>query len=285
MNHDNQNLAVIDQPADGQALATIAPPTIEQTLAVAVERGMTGDGIDKLAQVYEREMARRARRAFIDALRSFREECPPILKNRAPEGAKFRYADLEEITKIVDPILFRNGLAYRWDTEMQDDRTVVTCHLSHVDGHTESSHFSCLGSGTKAMNSMQIAASAVTYGRRYSLTGAIGITVDTDDDGRRAVANPQPPADPAAPRVGTREEGHTPQSADDGTPRVTKMMLGNLFAGWHAKHPDEPKTSIAFAEWVVGTLKLDCAPVTLTNVNGWSIDLVASVREVLNGSR
>jgi hypothetical protein len=77
----------------------------------------------------------------------------------------YRYVDLEELTKVIDPHLHKNSLFYSWDTDILNDLTVVTCTVRHVDGHHQSSKFTCKASGTQMMSPAQIAASAVTFGK------------------------------------------------------------------------------------------------------------------------
>jgi hypothetical protein len=181
MNNTTDSLAVLDPPA--MPLASREPaaePTIGMILQSAVERGMDPAGMEKLAAIYERELSRRAEREFIEALASFRRECPPIMKVKTADvqtksGGKMHYnfAPLEEITKVVDGPLLRNGLTYTWDQELSDGLVVVTCTLSHEGGHKRSSKFTCQASGTSVMSPAQVQASAVTFGRRYSLTGVL----------------------------------------------------------------------------------------------------------------
>jgi hypothetical protein len=277
MNNTTDSLAVLDPPA--MPLASREPaaePTIGMILQSAVQQGMDRAGLETIAAIYERERADARRQAFIGALHAFRTQCPPILKVLRPEGAKFSYADMEEVTKIVDPVLFRNGLTYRFDTEVQADRTIVTCTLSHKGGHSESSHFSCIGSGTKAMNSMQVAASATTYGRRYALTGVLGITTDHDNDGRRlAEPLPQPDADPAAPKVLPRAERAAPADPN----RVTAADLNDLLQHYRVwtRNPDAGRAELV--EWAAEIAGIDAK--LLIVPRNWTRDGFAKCQEAM----
>ena len=60
----------------------------------------------------------------------------------------------------------------------------VVCIVTHEDGHEERTQMSGLPDQSGKKNPIQQIASTVSYLRRYTLTGALGITVsDEDDDG------------------------------------------------------------------------------------------------------
>ncbi len=262
-------------------------PSIGYILARAVDKGMDPAGIEKLAAIYEREMARRAKQSFIDSLKAFRGECPPLVKNRDATNPKnnavmYSYIDLSEVTKIVDPVLVKNGFTYTWDTDTTGDVVVVTCTLSHVDGHEKTSKFTGRAGGTSMMSDVQKSASAVTFGRRYTLTGVLGMTIDDDNDGRRmGTPNKPPEPEPNAPKVGTRAE-RAAQQAPVGAPQVTANDLRGLYKHW-CERAAGPHSIALFSEWVVKTMRLDRQPADMTNTSSWTIDLVASVEDMING--
>jgi hypothetical protein len=283
------------QPA---RLIAAPEPSIESILAAAVDRGIDPVGLEKIAGLYERMMDRRGEQAFNRALAKFHEECPPIVKTREatkeeliPGTKQYRtvrmygYADLSEITKVIGPALQRNGLVPTWDTTVLENMTVTTCTVRHVDGAAHASSFTCQGVGTKMMNSAQISASAMTYGRRYSLIGVLGLVVDDDDDGRRAAPNPSADADPAAPKVSSRENGHAPINP----PVVTKAAIDSLLGRWRKRTgdawlaanvggnyedmrrmvPDALKIA-AFGKWAHDVLGPDSPP--MTSLGMWTKD-------------
>ena len=65
------------------------------------------------------------------------------------------------------------------------DKITVTCILSHIEGHSESTTLSSIADGSGNKNSIQGIGSTVTYLERYTLTGVLGLTsADSDMDGR-----------------------------------------------------------------------------------------------------
>lgn len=263
---DNSNLAVLDPPAAGQVVPATAPePTIGMILQAAVQSGQV-DALEKLAAIYERELARRAAMAFNAAMTQFKTHCPAILKvktasfsTKSGGSASYNFAPLEEITKVVDPVLNRFGLSYHWTSRRDDRQIVVTCTVSHVDGHSRSADFACELGGSPLMSAPQVAASTVTFARRYSLVLGLGLTTDEDDDARRPEALPQPDADPSAPKVATRAERAVPPDPN----RVTAGDLNALLAQYRER-TDKPDASPAeMAKWAAGVTGADAAQLTV----------------------
>ena len=57
----------------------------------------------------------------------------------------------------------------------------VTCIVSHLDGHSESTTMSASADKTGGKNEVQAIGSTVTYLQRYTLIGSLGITTADDD--------------------------------------------------------------------------------------------------------
>jgi hypothetical protein len=83
MTMTTDQLPAVAEPRQVQRVdAPLAPPTIEQILIAAVERGIDPDALEKLVALQERVEAKRAEKAFNAAMATFKAECPSILKNR-----------------------------------------------------------------------------------------------------------------------------------------------------------------------------------------------------------
>jgi hypothetical protein len=142
--------------------------------------------------------ANEARRAFDDAMAQAKAEIPPILKSRTVSfemkggGNKtYQHEDLAGIAKVVDPILAKYGLSYRFRTTSALNEPVsVTCIVSHRLGYSEENtlHAGRDDSGNK--NSIQAIGSTITYLQRYTLKAALGLAAAHDDDGKKADASP-----------------------------------------------------------------------------------------------
>lgn len=94
---------------------------------------------------------------------------------------KSNYADLPAILDVVEPALQENGLALLQPIVSD---TVVTTFI-HESGQFVSIEGQSLVAAKQ--NDPQAMGSAITYARRYSLSSALSINADKDDDGEKAM--------------------------------------------------------------------------------------------------
>lgn len=172
--------AVAASGGAGDRVAAMLHFALEKNVDVAV--------LERLVTLQERVMERDARAAFFAALAAFQEECPPIQKTRKSKETSeagrqqgYAWAPLDEIAKTIRPVLAKHGLSYNWSEKLEGQALAVTCHLRHLDGHSESSTFTCPTTTKFGMSDQQKVGSAGQYGRRYSLVNVLGITT-TDED-------------------------------------------------------------------------------------------------------
>lgn len=214
-----------DESLTAIAVAQPAPsvPSVVSLLNKAVEHDISVEGLEKLLAMHERMQAAAAQSAFLEALSAFQADCPVIPKRKtASTGSySYRYAPLEDIVRIVSPLLRRHGLSYRFDTAFEatelGQAQVVTCIVYHRDGHSETSEFRTPVDLGARMNDMQKSASAQTYAKRYAFCNAFGIlTGDEDNDGHGVGTGGR--AGPGAPRAAA-----APPSAPPSTGRVVRI--------------------------------------------------------------
>ncbi len=167
---------VIDQPR--------AVMTPMEMVSRALEMGVSAEILKQMMDLRDREEAKQARKAFDSAIASAKAEIPPIIRNATGHNSK-RYADFSAIASVVDPILSRHGLSYRFRTA-QTDRISVTCVLSHREGHSEETTLSGAPDTSGNKNPIQAIGSTCSYLQRYSLNAALGLSSANDDDGRAA---------------------------------------------------------------------------------------------------
>jgi hypothetical protein len=170
-----ENLRQIEPPA----LVTMTPMDM---LARAVQSGADLDMIEKLMNLQERWEAGNARKAFDEAVASAKAEIPPIERNATGHNSK-KYADFAAIARVVDPILGRHGLSYRFRTT-QADKISVTCVLSHKAGHNEETTLSAPPDPSGNKSAIHAIGSTLTYLQRYSLVQMLGLASAADDDGK-----------------------------------------------------------------------------------------------------
>ena len=94
-----------------------------------------------------------------------------------------KYAPLQEVLNIVRPLLTKHGLAIIQSPSGDGKNVSITTILAHESG--EWIEFDPL-TLTPEKTTPQGIGSAITYGRRYSLSAALGIASEDDDDGNEA---------------------------------------------------------------------------------------------------
>lgn len=152
------------------------------------------DKMDRLLAMYERVKANDAGRAFNAAMAAAKAEIPPIIKNREVDFTSqkgrthYRHEDLAGIARIVDPILAKHGLSYRFRSSQDGPTLRVTCVMSHADGHSESNTLETKEDHSGNKNPIQAVGSAATYLQRYTLKLALGLASSHDDDAQSATS-------------------------------------------------------------------------------------------------
>lgn len=122
-------------------------------------------------------------KSLASALVAFRAECGSIKFDSTNPHFKSRYASLAAIHSTIDAILAKHQLTVMQFPIAADGRAGCRTVIVHASGEqTEPVDFMV----PTAKNDPQGACSAVTYARRYSLSGALGLVTEEDDDGEAA---------------------------------------------------------------------------------------------------
>lgn len=139
------------------------------------------------------------------ALAAFQAEVPTIKKNATGYGYKF--ADLEEINNVIKPLLTKHGLGYIQPLQGTAVQTVVF----HVESGESIESLTDVPQGVqlKGQNEFQVAGSAITYFRRYSLASFFGLVTDEDADGAGEQVKNTPTTAPKAPQATPEPKGDT----------------------------------------------------------------------------
>jgi hypothetical protein len=160
--------------------------------AAARDKDVDIEKFERLMTLRERVSLADARRAFYAALANAKGEFAPILKKRtvdyehkdAQGRTKYSYEEFADISAVVDPILSRHGLTYRFKTVQDAAKIKVTCILSHADGYSEENSLEGVEDKSGQKNPNQAIGSTVTYLQRYTLKEAVGVGASRDDDGQ-----------------------------------------------------------------------------------------------------
>lgn len=162
-----------------------------QLIQVAVQQGFDLDRLQKLIDMQEQWERKQAKKSFLAALSRFQTMVPVLKKSKTAKvqtksggSYSYQYADLGTITQSIKGALAECGLSYRWEFAEDGGKMKVTCHISHIDGHTETATMEAAADNSGAKNDIQQKGSTHTYLQRYTLIGALGLsTADEDDDG------------------------------------------------------------------------------------------------------
>lgn len=186
-----------------QAVAATHAVTPMDMLDRALAQGAGIDVLEKLMNLQERFEKNQARKAFDQAISDAKADIPPIIKNsetdftskRTGERTNYQYETLDGIAKVIDPILSKCGLSYRFRSQQHGDRLSVTCIVAHRDGYSEETTLSGPPDMSGSKNAYQAVGSAATYLQRYTLKLALGLSAARDDDAQSA-GSWQPDQDP-----------------------------------------------------------------------------------------
>jgi hypothetical protein len=162
-------------------------PTPNDLLAAAVDKDLDIDKLGKLMELQRQWQSDQDRKLFFESLSKFQSQCPEIRKNKVVSfgETKYQYAPLSDIERQIKELMWECGLTKRWETKEEGDKITVTCIITHVAGHSESTTMSAKADDSGKKNLIQARGSSITYMQRYTLIGALGIgTADNDIDAR-----------------------------------------------------------------------------------------------------
>jgi hypothetical protein len=122
-------------------------------------------------------------KSLLTALAKFQAECPAVEKGKNNPFFKSKYASLDAIQYIIQPYLAKHGLVVTQCNINTDNGLFVETRVYHADSEDR-----CITSTFPIIiqkNTAQEYGSAISYAKRYSLTGILNIRVvdESDDDG------------------------------------------------------------------------------------------------------
>jgi hypothetical protein len=196
--------------------------------------------MDKMMQLmnWRKEIVSEQKRAaFDEAMAAAKAEIPVIRKNRrvgfdtkGGDRTEYSHEDMGEIARTVDPILAKHGLSYRFRVSSEVNAPVlVTCIVSHRDGHFEETTLTAGRDDSGKKNAIQQVGSTITYLQRYTLKAALGLAAAADDDGRSSEQ--------------AEEEPYTPPPGS-----ITEEQAINIREALEAKGASQN----AFLQWAAG---------------------------------
>lgn len=195
------------EPKNGGALTPM------ELLQNAVQSRTDPETLGKLLALQERWEANQARKAYDNAMADLRADLPDILKSSEVDythngkRTHYKYEDLSAVTRAIAPSMAKCGLSFRWRTKQENGGVIVTCIISHRDGHYEETSLQAAPDNSAGKNSIQSIGSTVTYLQRYTLKAAVGVAATHDDDGQASSMRDAIDADytPSRPTMSPRD--------------------------------------------------------------------------------
>lgn len=178
-------LDVTPASTDSQADALMA--AVQQ----AVAAGKDADTVERLLNMSERIMDRKANEQFWSAFHQARSEMPAIKARARNQQTNSNYALLEDITDAIEPIYSKHGFSMNFWARTEGELRRVFCKLSHIGGHSEEFDtdlpFDSTGiKGTQNKTGVHAAGSTDSYGQRYLTVQVWNLKIvknPYDDDG------------------------------------------------------------------------------------------------------
>lgn len=123
---------------------------------------------------------------ILPALHKARSQFVKVKKDRQNTHLKNKYATLDSVLDAITPALTENKLMIMQDSERVENTMRVETTVIHISGQWAKFYFDI----TIVKNDPQGVGSAFTYGRRYALAAAFGLS-QADDDAQIAVKSAQ----------------------------------------------------------------------------------------------
>lgn len=162
-------------------------------IQMAVSEGVDLEKLEKVLTLQERWESNQAKKAYHKAMAEFKANPPKINKDRTvgysgKSGSKvgYKHASLANVTEKINEAMSKYGLSASWSTK-QNGSVQVTCKITHVMGHSESTTLTAPADDSGSKNKIQAIGSTITYLERYTLLALTGLaTYDQDDDAQSA---------------------------------------------------------------------------------------------------
>ncbi len=160
--------------SDDQAL-TVQQPTPSALIAMAIDKGMTPDHLERLFNMQERHERNAAGLRFGDAMAAFQRDCPAVFKGRA--GARGNYASYEDVMLVAKPWLSKHGISISFEVDTGSEGRMQIGVRIQVGAHAEDRTFPFLVPADLKANDSQRFGAALTYAKRHALCSALNIVV------------------------------------------------------------------------------------------------------------
>jgi len=167
------------------------PDTFISTVLAMPDGDKKIELLDKLITMRNAELVRQAKADFDRHFAELRAELEPVQRTKKNDFLKSKYAPLEAMQEICDPLIAKHGFAYSWrEEDLADGRKKILMDIFGY-GHVRTNSWVAPAyegvknrDGGAVTNSLQSAGVQSSYGERRTFKQGFGIvTVDEDTDG------------------------------------------------------------------------------------------------------
>ena len=160
-----------------------------QLLQMAVDKNLDVDKLERLIELKNKEEARLAKKDFDLHFGLMQSQFPTIPKTKKVKNRSgallYKYCPLENIIKVIGPIIKDHGFSFWFSSEMVEDKENemrIFCHISGW-GHEKTNHIDFpIIKGTDATNKIQERGITESYGQRYAFKAGFGFVIAGEDD-------------------------------------------------------------------------------------------------------
>ncbi len=172
-------------------IVAVTPDTFISEFMRLPDAEKKADLFEKLLDMRNKELERQAKRDFDANFAKLRAELEPIQRSKENTFLKSKYAPLEAMQEICDPIIAKHGFAYSWrEEDLPEGRKCILMDITGY-GHTRTNSWVAPAydgvknrDGREVTNALQSAGIQSSYGERRTFKQGFGIvTVDEDTDG------------------------------------------------------------------------------------------------------
>jgi len=175
-----------------------SPQTFSLIAEAAKDSGFDAHKFEILVKLHNDEADRQDRKEAYKALATFKTDCPIIRKTKSVydnnDRHRYNYSAMDDLMRQIGPLMRNHGLSATYSHEVIDGLHFTTCRLLHSNGYTfpESKVQINRAQSNRMTSETQVSGITQSYGERYALKAALGLTfTDEDDDGQIQDSEPQ----------------------------------------------------------------------------------------------
>ncbi len=155
-------------------------------IALAIEKGMSPDNLEKLFSMQERYERNKAAERFGEALAQFQRLCPKVQKKREAKNrtgqVMYKYASFEDCEESAKPHLATCGISYSFEIEEEENKRTIAVRLQ-VGAHAEDRCYPFVTADkTGMMDDAKQYASSLSQAKRHAFCAALGVTVADEEE-------------------------------------------------------------------------------------------------------